>query len=87
MLRLVLDSFRSTVPDVTPDATTVLFGRGAAIDSVALVTVLVEVEKGLAGIDLSTHFMEHADDPEDRHPFRSVASLAGFLASLDGGAR
>jgi hypothetical protein len=82
MRSLILDSFHRAVPDVDPDASTLLLGRGAAIDSVSLVTLLVAVEQAVGGIDLSTAFLEHADDSDEANPFRSVTSLAEFLPTL-----
>lgn len=62
---------------------TPLFGKGATLDSLDLVTFLVEVEGGLA----DRFGMEHplSDDramSQQRSPFRTIATLAEYILSL-----
>jgi acyl carrier protein len=71
------------VPPGEVDETTPLLGRGALLDSLGLVTVIVDIEQRLAeqhGVAISL-----ADERamSERHsPFRSVGALADYIGVL-----
>ncbi|HEY3383787.1 MAG TPA: acyl carrier protein [Vicinamibacterales bacterium] len=68
--------------EVSPAAR--IFGRGSALDSMGLVTLLLDVEEalGTAGQDITL-----TDDramSQSRSPFRSVPALVEYIAVLLG---
>jgi acyl carrier protein len=81
LVTLVSEVLSSTVPDCdapTPD--TALIGESAAIDSVALITLLIGVEERLGGaVDLAASLMAFPDADALDHPFRTIGSLATHL--------
>ena len=78
-LRAILAQQRKAVPgDLGPD--TVLFGAGGLLDSMGLVTLVVDVEQALA--DRFGLRMTLADDramSQRSSPFRSAAALAAYI--------
>ena len=73
----------AAVQAAAPDDSTRLIGEGAVIDSVALIGLLVEIERALDGqIDLSQAFMDHGSMEGDDNPFDTVGSLAEFISGL-----
>lgn len=83
-LRGILAQQGKAVPDtITGD--TALFGPGGLLDSMGLVTLIVEVEQSLA--DRFGLVMTLADDramSQRSSPFRSVGALAGYIQSQAG---
>ena len=63
--------------EIRPDAP--LFGAGSPLDSLGLVSLLIDIEEALQdrGIDLSLSD-EHAMS-QSRSPFRSVAALVAYI--------
>jgi acyl carrier protein len=63
--------------DVKPDAR--LFGPGSPLDSLGLVSLLIDIEDALRdrGLDISLSD-EHAMS-QSRSPFRSVQALAAYI--------
>jgi acyl carrier protein len=81
-LRDILEQSDRPIP-ATLDEQTLLFGKGALLDSLALVTLVVDLEQRLEeqfGLTLTL-----ADDRamSQRHsPFRSVGTLVDYLEQL-----
>lgn len=80
-LRFVIE----TEPDINfePDINTILFGDGAQIDSLALVSVVVDAETEVC--EKSGCAIQLTDDramDTDPSPFLSVKSLADYISLL-----
>ncbi|WP_322816681.1 hypothetical protein [Chloroflexus sp.] len=81
-LRNILDQSGHPAPDRI-DENTLLFGKGALLDSLALVTMVVDLEQRLEetfGITLTL-----ADDramSQRNSPFRSIGALVDYLMQL-----
>lgn len=78
-----VDGYRVSMlgPGEAIDAKTRLFGRAGVLDSLGLVSVLVEIEQRIA--DLGHGPVSLMDDramSEASSPFRTVESLADYLA-------
>lgn len=65
---------------VSPDAR--LFGRGSPLDSIGLVTLLLDVEEGLAGAGLRVTLTDDRAMSQARSPFRSVPALVDYIDML-----
>lgn len=62
---------------------TPLFGRGAALDSLDLVSFLVEVETRLAErFGLESPLSDDRAMSQARSPFRTIGTLAEYILSL-----
>lgn len=86
-LQLVLDSIVEFNADRTPeerlhpDAATVLYGAGSALNSLDLVTLIIRVEERMA-TQLGIADISLADErafSSSHSPFHTVASLASYL--------
>lgn len=67
----------------TLDETTRLIGRSAVLDSMGLVTLIVEVEQRLeADYDLVVVLADDRAMSQTRSPFLSVATLADYVMQL-----
>lgn len=65
------------------DESTRLIGRSAALDSMGLVTLIVEVEQRLeANYDLVVVLADDRAMSQTRSPFLSVGSLADYVMQL-----
>ena len=60
---------------------TVLFGRDGHLDSMALVTLLLDVEESLLDNDIEVSLSDEKAMSQARSPFRSVASLVDYIES------
>lgn len=68
---------------VTPDETTRLIGRASVLDSMGLVTLIVEVEQRLeADHDLVVVLADDRAMSQTRSPFLSVGTLADYVLQL-----
>ncbi|HHY54410.1 MAG TPA: hypothetical protein GYA08_03130 [Chloroflexi bacterium] len=68
---------------VTPDENTRLIGRSAVLDSMGLVTLIVEVEQRLeADHDLVVVLADDRAMSQTRSPFLSVGTLADYVMQL-----
>ena len=82
-VREYLVSVNGQPEDLPIDGETRLFGKGGLLDSLGLVTVILDIEQRLAeehGIAITL-----ADDramSQKRSPFRTVGSLADYAALL-----
>lgn len=66
---------------------TPLFGRGAALDSLDLVSFLVEVETRLVErYGLDSPLSDDRAMSQARSPFRTIETLAEYILSLEDGA-
>lgn len=88
IVEVILDALRfviETEPDVNfdPDISTILFGDGAQIDSLALVSVVVDTETEVC--ERSGLVIQLTDDramDTDPSPFLTVKSLADYIDLL-----
>lgn len=68
---------------VTPDENTRLIGRSSVLDSMGLVTLIVEVEQRLeADHDLVVVLADDRAMSQTRSPFLSVGTLADYVVQL-----
>lgn len=82
----VLSSRGVTVPDsLGPD--TLLLGKGALVDSIGLVTVIMEFEQRLSDAGVSVTLVSEKAMSASRSPFRTIGSLAQFACELAAEAR
>ena len=78
------------VKAVRPDAGAVgeqtrLLGAGALLDSVGLVSLLINLEQRFDNaVDLASSLMANAGVAEEEHPFRTVSALADHIQQLLG---
>lgn len=63
---------------------TPLFGPGASLDSLDLVSFLIEVETRLATFGLDSSLADDRAMSQARSPFRTIGTLAEFILSLGG---
>jgi hypothetical protein len=68
---------------VSPDAR--LFGRGSPLDSMGLVTLLLDVEEALQAAGLPILLTDDRAMSQARSPFRSVPALVEYIAQTTGG--
>ena len=66
--------------DVGPDA--VIFGRGSRLDSLGLVTLLIEIEEQLAARGRAVTLADAHAMSQARSPFRDVPALVSYLDRL-----
>lgn len=84
----LLSAVIEAVATVRPDADAVgqqtrLIGSGALLDSVGLVSLLINLEQRLDNaVDLASSFMTSANLAEEEHPFRTVGSLTEHIQQL-----
>jgi len=62
---------------ISPDAP--LFGPGSALDSLGLVSLLIDIEDGLRDIGIDVMLSDARAMSQKRSPFRSVAALVAFI--------
>jgi len=85
---LVLDTLRNFgLPPVpgSPEPTeeTILFGRDGLLDSVSLVSFILDVEEAIrAGTGISITLADERAMSQSRSPFRRVSSLVDYAAQL-----
>jgi acyl carrier protein len=91
-LAIVAESFRRTASEAgaalpeTVDAATPLVGPDSVLDSMALVSLILDVEQRLdeeAGVAVS--LMNEQALSRRRSPFRSVGTLADYIVEVAGG--
>lgn len=63
--------------DETPTA--VIFGPGSALDSLGLVTLLIDVEDALRDGGMDVLLSDDRAMSQKRSPFRDVPSLVGYI--------
>lgn len=80
---VIMKTIASIAPQTSPMGwKTALTGASAVVDSVGFVSLLVSLEQNLgSGIDLASVFLERGSDPEESNPFRTIGTLATFLAN------
>ena len=62
-----------------------LLGRGAKLDSLGLVTLIVDIEQRLADeIGMEISLTDEKAMSQTRSPFRDVKSLVNYICSLPG---
>ena len=67
--------------DKSPD--TVLFGSGGSLDSLGLISLVTTVEQQIEErFGITATLLEDIDLPENDNPFRTVSSLADYVASI-----
>ena len=66
--------------DASPDAK--LLGAESNLDSLGLVTLLVDIEDNLADQGCHVSLMDEKAMSAERSPFRSVETLAQYIADL-----
>lgn len=83
-----LSAVIEAVAMVRPDAGAIgeqtrLVGSGALLDSVGLVSLLINLEQHYENaVDLASSFMASASVAEEEHPFRTVGVLAEHIHQL-----
>lgn len=88
ILEVVLEALRSANTlrdpgdqlDVSPDAR--IFGRGSALDSMGLVTLLLDIEEALRAAGLGLTLTDDRAMSQARSPFRSVPALVDYIDQL-----
>lgn len=81
-LRDVLEQSGRSVP-ATIDETTLLFGKGALLDSLALVTMVVDLEQRIEEeYNLTLTLADDRAMSQRNSPFRSVGALVDYLELL-----
>lgn len=69
--------------DTTLNGDTVLFGRDGLLDSVALVSFILDLEEAIrAACGVSITLADERAMSQSRSPFRRVSSLADYAAQL-----
>lgn len=66
--------------EATPDA--VLFGEGSPLDSLGLVSLLIEVEEMLRDEGVEISLSDERAMSQKRSPFRSVPALVDYVQQL-----
>ena len=66
--------------DVSPTAP--IFGPGSTLDSLGLVSLLMDVEEGLADLGLTVTLSDERAMSQTRSPFRSVPALVDYIERL-----
>lgn len=85
-LRDVLASRGRPVPEsLSPDSP--LLGKGALVDSIGLVTVIMEFEQRLSDAGVSVTLVSEKAMSAGRSPFRTLGTLAQFACDLAAEAR
>lgn len=84
LLPAVIEAVAMVRPDAgAVDEQTRLVGTGALLDSVGLVSLLINLEQRFESrVDLASSFMASAGVAEEQNPFRSVAVLAEHIHQL-----
>jgi hypothetical protein len=84
LLSTVIDAVAAIRPDVgAVGKRTRLIGSGALLDSVGLVSLLINLEQRFDNVvDLAWSLMENASVAEEEHPFRTVEALAEHIHEL-----
>jgi hypothetical protein len=84
LVSAVIEAVATIRPDAPHvDGQTRLSGTGALLDSVGLVSLLINLEQRLDNaVDLASSLMESANVPEDKNPFQTVGSLADHIHRL-----
>jgi len=88
ILAIVLDVLRQTnlardpaeQLDVSPTAR--LFGRGSPLDSMGLVTLLLDLEEALRANGMAMTLTDDRAMSQTRSPFRSVPALVDYIVNL-----
>jgi acyl carrier protein len=81
----IVETIGSVLREVDPQAAevseaTCLMGKGAVVDSVGLVNLLIGVEQAFHGrLDISSLFLEHSDADGSRNPFCTIGALADLI--------
>jgi acyl carrier protein len=75
-----LNAERKPQPEISTDMEARLFGQGAALDSLGLVTLLLSVEDRLAAShDLALTLADERAMSEKRSPFRTISALVQYI--------
>ena len=81
VLRAVRNINESRTPgtqlQVTPEAP--LFGPDSPLDSLGLVSLLIDIEDALQDRDLSVNLSDEKAMSQSRSPFRSVPALVAYI--------
>ena len=64
---------------VAEASTAVLYGTGSSLDSLGLVSLLIEVEEGLRDEGIVVSLSDERAVSQKRSPFRDVPSLVQFI--------
>jgi hypothetical protein len=84
LLSAVIDAVATIRPDVSVvGKQTRLIGPGALLDSVGLVSLLINLEQRFDNVvDLASSFMANASVAEEEHPFGTVGAVAEHIHQL-----
>lgn len=63
-------------------ATALIFGTGSRLDSLGLVSLLIEVEEALQDAGHEVTLSDARAMSQNRSPFRDVPALVAFIASI-----
>ena len=66
----------------TIDQHTVLFGEDGCLDSMGIVSIVVDIEDKLAEIDINVNLMSDKAMSSKHSPFRTSLSLAEYIIEL-----
>lgn len=88
ILEVVLQAMRTTnaarpaasLLSVTPDAA--LFGPGSPLDSLGLLTLLLDIEEDLQRAGCPVQLSDDRAMSQRRSPFRSVSSLVDYIGRI-----
>ena len=81
VLRAIHNANVARVPDaqLTVAADALLFGPGSALDSLGLVSLLIDIEDALRDRGVEVMLSDARAMSQKRSPFRSVAALVAFI--------
>lgn len=88
ILQVVLDAItmannaRDDDNQIPVSANTELYGNSGYLDSMALVSFLIEVEESLLDQDIEISLSDERAMSQTRSPFRNVQSLVGYIETL-----
>lgn len=76
------DLLESNGVNITVDGTTALMGTGSVIDSLGLVTLVVDIESRLLDEDIEVSLLSEKAMSQKSSPFLSVDHLNDFISTL-----
>lgn len=81
VLRAIENANVARMPDaqLTVGADAPLFGSGSALDSLGLVSLLIDIEDALRDRGIEVMLSDARAMSQERSPFRSVAALVMFI--------
>jgi hypothetical protein len=78
----IVNQSRLTTEQLAVHAGAAIFGDGSPLDSLGLVSLLIEIEDQLAARGLSVSLSDERAMSQKRSPFRDVPSLVNYIQML-----